>query len=132
MVDNSNFLLKEIPKYHAISQQYDRIAFWKEQKQRCIEGYWCAGKWMPGTLYYYCNFHTIRFEDEGTSSRVIGRPWLRDIEWERAYIYEEAMGFSGFFKDMLFIFDLQVNKSFRCVSLPLHEILLFMLFLLRL
>jgi hypothetical protein len=100
MINNSNFLLEEIPKFHAISQQYDRMAFWKEQKRRCIEGYWFGGKWMPGTLYYYCNFHTIRFEEEGSASRRIGRPWLRDIEWEKAYVYEEAMGFSGFSNDL--------------------------------
>lgn len=105
MINNNNFLLEEIPKFHAISQQYDRMAFWKEQKKRCIEGYWFAGKWMPGTLYYYCNFHTIRFEEEGSASRRIGKPWLRDIEWEKAYIYEEAMGFSGFSLDTLYTCD---------------------------
>lgn len=105
MIDNNNFLLKEIPKFHAISQQYDRHAFWKQEKRRCIEGFWSGGKWMPGTLYYYCNFHTIRFEEEGAASRRIGRPWLRDIEWEKAYVYEEAMGFSGFSEDTLFTCD---------------------------
>lgn len=99
MINNKNFLLEEIPKFHAISQQYDRTAFWKENKKLCIEGFWSGGKWMPGTLYYYCNFHTIRFEEEGAASRKIGRPWLRDIEWEKAYIYEEALGFSGFSND---------------------------------
>jgi len=99
MINNSNFLLPEIPKFHAISQQYDRTAFWKIQKKQSIEGYWSSGKWMPGTLYYYCNFHTIKFEEEGSASRRIGRPWLRDIEWEKAYIYEEALGFSGFSND---------------------------------
>jgi hypothetical protein len=105
MINNSNFLLTEIPKFHAISQQYDRTAFWKEQKRRMIEGYWSGGKWMPGTLYYYCNFHTIRFEEEGAASRRIGRPWLRDIEWEKAYVYEEAMGFSGFSNDNIYTCD---------------------------
>jgi hypothetical protein len=105
MIDNNNFLLTEIPKFHAISQQYDRMAFWKENKRRCIEGYWFGGKWMPGTLYYYCNFHTIRFEEEGAASRRIGRPWLRDIEWEKAYVYEEALGFSGFSLDTVYTCD---------------------------
>ena len=105
MINNNNFLLSEIPKFHAISQQYDRTAFWREQKRRMIEGYWSSGKWMPGTLYYYCNFHTIRFEEEGAASRRIGRPWLRDIEWEKAYIYEEAMGFSGFSEDNIYTCD---------------------------
>jgi len=105
MISNSNFLLDEIPSFHAISQHYDRTAFWKKQKALCIEGCWVGGKWMPGTLYYYCNFHTIRFEDENAGSRKIGRPWLRDIEWEKAYVYEEAMGFSGFTGDTLYTCD---------------------------
>lgn len=105
MINNSNFLEAHIPKFHAISQKYDRLSYWKEQKRRCIEGYWVSGKWMPGTLYYYINFHTIRFEEAGAASRKIGRPWLRDIEWEKAYVYEEAMGFSGFSDDTLYTCD---------------------------
>jgi hypothetical protein len=105
MINNSNFLLPEIPKFHAISQHYDRTSFWRRQKTACIEGLWSGGKWMPGPLYYYSNFHTIRFEEEGSGSRRIGRPWLRDIEWDRAYIYEEALGFSGFSDDKVFTCD---------------------------
>ena len=105
MILNDNFLEKDIPRFHAISQHYDRVSYWKEQKRRCIEGYWVSGKWMPGALYFYCNFHTIRFEEEGSASRKIGRPWLRDIDWEKAYIYEEAMGFSGFSEDTLYTCD---------------------------
>jgi hypothetical protein len=59
-----------------------------------MEGYWFGGKWCPPELYYYINFHTITFES-GTNFSL-GRPWLRDIDWEKAYIYTEACGFSGF------------------------------------
>jgi len=105
MINNSNFIEPYIPKFHAISQKYDRLTYWKIQKRRCVEGYWVSGKWMPGTLYYYVNFHTIRFEEAGAASRKLGRPWLRDIEWEKAYVYEEAMGFSGFSDDTLHTCD---------------------------
>jgi len=105
VINNDNFILKDIPKFHAISQRYDRVGFWKEQKKNVIEGYWSSGKWMPGTLYYYVNFHTIRFEEVGSASRKIGRPWLRDIEWDKAYVYEEAMGFSGFSGDLKYTCD---------------------------
>lgn len=105
IINNDSFLLKEIPKFHPISQHYDRVSFWKGVKRYCIEGFWSSGKWMPGTLYYYCNFHTIRFEDESGASRKIGRPWLRDIDWEKAYVYEEAMGFSGFSLDNIYTCD---------------------------
>ena len=94
MINNDNFLVKEIPVYHPITQKYDRLEFWRTQKRRCIEGYWSGGKWMPPELYYYVNFHTITYEDG--AFRGTGRPWLRDIEWEKAYIYAEATGFSGF------------------------------------
>lgn len=102
MVNNSNFIIKDIPVYHPISQHYDRLQWWKEEKRKCIEGYWSGGRWMPGTLYFYINFYTIKFEDESGASRKLGRPWLRDIEWEKAYIYEEASGFSGFSDDPLY------------------------------
>jgi len=105
MVNNDNFLVKEIPKYHAISQRYERVSFWKEEKRKCIEGCWSSGKWMPGPLYFFSNYHTIRFEDEGGTSRRVGRPWLRDIDWEKAYVYEEACGFSGFSDDPLYTCD---------------------------
>jgi hypothetical protein len=101
MITNEQFVLKDIPKFHAISQRYDRLSYWKPEKRKCIEGLWSSGKWMPGTLYFYINFYTIRFEDESGASRKLGRPWLRDIEWDKAYVYEEAMGFSGFSGDTL-------------------------------
>ena len=52
LINNSNFLITEVPKYHPISQKYDRLEWWKKEKRRCIEGFWSGGKWMPGTLYY--------------------------------------------------------------------------------
>lgn len=100
MVNNSSFLIKEIPKFHAVSQRYDRMAFWKTEKEKCINGAWFGGKWCPGPLYFFINYFTIRFESEdGIVGRKIGRPFFRDIEWERAYVSEEAMGFSGFTND---------------------------------
>lgn len=105
IINNDNFLVKDVPKFHPISQRYDRISYWKEEKRKCIEGSWSSGKWMPGPLYFFANYHTIRFEDEGGTSRRIGRPWLRDIDWEKAYVYEEATGFSGFSGDTLYTCD---------------------------
>lgn len=97
IINNSNFILNEIPNFHPISQKFDKRNWWSEQKRHMIEGYWSSGKWMPPELYYYVNFHTIIFEDG--ANRTIGRPWLRDIDWEQAYLYTEACGFSGFEKD---------------------------------
>ena len=97
MVNNSLFKLSEIPKFHPISQRYERKAFWDEQRRYIIEGYWVGGKWMPPELYYYINFHHITLE-KGIY-RGISLPWLRDIDWEKAYLYSEAIGFSGFEND---------------------------------
>jgi len=94
MINNSLFRLEEIPRFHPVSQKYDRLQFWKEQKRRCIEGYWVGGKWMPPELYYYINFHYITLE-KGVY-RGIGLPDCSDIEWIKAYMYSEAIGFSGF------------------------------------
>jgi hypothetical protein len=96
IVNNSNFKLDEIPNYHPDLEYYERIAFWGEQKRYCIEGKWHSGKWMPGPLYYYINFHHILFEDDSSVAQAVGLPWLRDIDWEFFWLYEECRGFSGF------------------------------------
>ena len=93
MINNTNFILDEIPNFHPELQYYERITFWGEQKRRCIEGYWIGGQWMPGPLYYYVNFHNILFEDESSVSQALGLPWLRDIDWELFLAYEECRGF---------------------------------------
>jgi hypothetical protein len=106
MINNDNFIVKEIPTFHAISQKYDRTAFWKSEKRKCLEGMWFGGKWCPGILYFFVNYFTIRFEiEDGSAGRKVGRPFFRDIEWERAYIVEEADGFSGFSGDTLYTCD---------------------------
>lgn len=96
IVNNNNFKLEEIPNLHPDLEYYERIAFWGEQKRYCIEGKWHSGKWMPGPLYYYINFHHILFEDDSSVAQAVGLPWLRDIDWEFFWFYEECRGFSGF------------------------------------
>jgi len=104
IINNSNFKLEEIPNFHPDLEYYERITFWGEQKRRCIEGYWVSGKWMPGPLYYYINFHNILFEDDSSVAQAVGLPWLRDIDWELFLYYEECRGFSGF----------ELDKEFTC------------------
>jgi len=73
---------------------------WKTIKRRCIEGYWHEGKWMPGNLYFYVNLCKIKLnKDDYSTTKVEARPFLRDLEWEKAYVYAEARGFSGFVDD---------------------------------
>lgn len=94
MINNDNFRVKDYPNFHPIVDKWARIEWWKEQKRRIFEGYWVSGKWIPGELYYYINFHKIIIEDG--IYRNLAYPFLRDIDFEKFYIYTEAIGFSGF------------------------------------
>jgi len=104
IIENSNFRLKDIPNFHPELEYYERVGFWKSEKRKCIEGYWVSGKWMPGPLYYYINFHNIQFEDDTSVAQAFGLPFLRDIDWELFLIYEECRGFSGF----------ELDKQYTC------------------
>lgn len=120
-INNSNFREKEIPNFHPELEYYDRLAFWQTHKRRCIEGYWVSGKWMPGPLYYYVNFHNILFEDDSSVAQTIGLPFLRDIDWELFLIYEECRGFSGFSNDTKFTCDRRFGPE-KELSLKLKRI----------
>jgi hypothetical protein len=100
MINNSNFVLDEIPILHPEYDIYDYIDFWSSNKRRCIEGYWVGGKWCPGPLYYYVNFHKILVDSNFGTSQMPSFPFFRDNEWELFYIFEEARGFSGFSEDL--------------------------------
>lgn len=74
--------------------------FWKEEKRKCVDGVWEEGRYMPGILYFFVNYWTILLNKTATSkSKSLGQPFLRDLEWERAYYTIEARGFSGFADD---------------------------------
>lgn len=99
MINNSDFLLKEIPKFHPLINKWERINFFRDVKRKIFEGEWSGGRWCPPELYYHVNLSTIQFLGGGRKVQGIGRPWFRDIEWEKAFIYSEACGFSGFIND---------------------------------
>lgn len=84
-----------------LSREYK--IWWKNEKRKCIEGYWSSGKWMPGLIYFYINFWKIQLNKSNTAKqKVIGDPFLRDLEWEKGYVFTEARGFSGFEKDEVY------------------------------
>ena len=116
--NRNNFLIKDIPKHHPSSVKF--LKFWKQEKKRCIEGYWGiddaniisdplsnnkeASKWrfMPGKLYFYVNYGTIKHRPDylpKTAPKIKMRPYLRDFEWAYYYVELEARGFSGFSED---------------------------------
>tara|TARA_Y100001938_G_scaffold148602_1_gene232813 strand:- start:32858 stop:34975 length:2118 start_codon:yes stop_codon:yes gene_type:complete len=101
IINKDAFLLTEIPQLHPASEEY--LLFWREEKKRCIEGYWVGGVWMPGNLYFYVNFWTILLNKTAHSkTKTPGKPFLRDLEWEFFYNWCEARGFSGFEDDKEF------------------------------
>jgi hypothetical protein len=98
LISNENFKLGIIPSLNPFSQDYKK--FWREQKTRCIEGYWVGGKWMPGNLYFYINFWKIKLnKSKFSKTKILALPFLRDLEWDMAYNWAEARGFSGFEDD---------------------------------
>jgi hypothetical protein len=97
IVRNSLFI-EDIEIHNPLSQKY--ISYWKKQKRSCMEGAWREGKWMPGNLYFYVNFCKISLnKDNASKTKITARPFLRDLEWEKAYVFAEARGFSGFADD---------------------------------
>jgi len=119
-VSNKHFLVdeKEFP-LNPLSQKY--LRYWKQQKRRMIEGYWHDGKWMPGSLYFYVNFTKISLSKDGSAKgKIIAKPFLRDLEWEKHYVYMEAKGFSGFSDDEEYTCwrDMQIPSDQRLFSTP--------------
>lgn len=106
--NRKNFLLEEIPNLHPESAKY--LSFWRDQKRKCIEGFWNIDglqesdgyRYMPPNLYFYVNFGTILHKPSNaprTAPKKKIRPHLRDLEWAFFYNYMEARGFSGFSDD---------------------------------
>lgn len=106
--NRKNFLLEEVPNLHPESAKY--ITFWRDQKRKCIEGFWNIDgvsendgyRYMPPNLYFYVNFGIILHKPANaprTAPKKRIRPYLRDIEWAFFYNFMEARGFSGFSED---------------------------------
>lgn len=93
-INNSNFKF-EVQKLNPLGIDY-RL-YWREERRRCIEGYWSGGKYMPGPVYQYVNHWKIELnKGKNSKNKVIDHPFLRDLEWEKGYLFMEARGFSGF------------------------------------
>jgi len=76
---------------------------WRTLKKNCIEGVWFEnyGKMQfgPGRLGFYGKFCTIEHTDKIQKTRFYTNPDIRDLEWERSYMYLQAEGFSGWTED---------------------------------
>lgn len=107
-IDNiKSFDLDEVKIFHPSDPRY--ISYWKEEKKRCIEGLWRKqfGKWMhmPGCLYFYGKFGIIVDTDKFTKVTKKIKPLIHDLEWEQAFYYWLARGFSGWLDDDEFTSD---------------------------
>lgn len=93
-----------VPRMNPLGLKYFR--WWKEHKRKCIEGFWVEHegihKFVSGPLFMYVNFWRIKLNERNAKSKnkTTGIPFLRDLEWLRSFIFEEARGFSGFTDDL--------------------------------
>ncbi len=132
MVNNQNFKT-HIPNLNPLSLDY--LAFWKEERRKCIEGYWSCGKYMCGPTYQYINQWKIEKNlTKSSKNKVIAHPDLRDLEWEKGNLFLEARGFSGFehdhyytcnreFKDITHFWDNYENKYIFPVTTEDYELI---------
>jgi len=97
MINRLNFKIDEFPKFDPLIDRWARKDWWSEFKRKIFEGEWSGGKWICGELFYYINFHNIIKEDG--IYRQLALPDYRDLEDEKAWVYSEAIGFSGFEDD---------------------------------
>jgi hypothetical protein len=117
--NRNNFLVKNHPIYHPASINY--IDYWREQKKRCIEGYWAEDttkeehqkgiklyRFMPPALYFYVNMATIKIINEKEKNTVLRRPNLDDVEWIAFTVLLVCRGFSGF----------ELDTEYTCITDP--------------
>lgn len=124
IINNDAFLIKEHPNFNPITEKHQRLEYWRTIKRRCMEGYWVGGKWMPGELYTYINTWHIKLNDKArkNAGKIISRPWLRDIDWEKFYIASEAFGFSGFELDTKNTCDIRYDPNLKSYHLATQAI----------
>jgi len=99
-IENINTWKVKIPNLHPDTIAHTKL--WREYSKLCIEGLWGNDfgyyRFMPPKLFFYVNFYTI-IHEEGAKQRKKIRPYCRDLEWEYAYMFLVAKGFSGFKDD---------------------------------
>lgn len=98
MVNQETFVIKAVPDLHPLSLDYKK--FWREEKEKCINGVWSGGVWMPGRLYFHANHTVIKLNtSKHSKTKSLAKPLLRDIDWEFVRGWSVARGFSGFSDD---------------------------------
>jgi hypothetical protein len=102
IINREVFLNRNHPRLDPRTGEY--VTYWREEKRRCIEGYWAKEaeghwRWMNPTLYYYINHDEILLVDPENNSRYHAPPTLDDNEWIVTNYLTAVFGFSGFTGD---------------------------------
>lgn len=106
-IENLKNLIPEAhPTHHPSTRAYHE--YWKEQKRRCIEGYWFwdsknpindteqGYRWAMPTLYFYGSMALIKQTDHKYNVTRKVRARIDDVEWIVFSAYAVCRGFSGF------------------------------------
>lgn len=100
-IENSAQYLFKIQKIDPYDEDV-YLDYWRNIKKQVVEGYWGEEskgyRYCPASLFFYANFGLIESTDEAKITTYI-KPLIQDIEWELAYLFLEAEGFSGFYLD---------------------------------
>lgn len=99
------------------------IAYWKQEKQRCTEGFYLADGQVkvPGRLYYHTVYAKIAMYIElpnGKKVRRIETPYFRDIEWDIFGDVDECIEEGRFYE---LVGSRDFGKSIIAASLASHQ-----------
>lgn len=113
IINRKAFYNREHPVLNPHTHAY--INYWKQEKKRCIEGWWVKEaknhwRWMYPTLYFYINHWEILIIDEVEKARYYDNPELADCEWIIFAYHTAASGFSGFTEDDNYSCNLLLKK----------------------
>lgn len=100
---NRSVFVKKHPRINPEIHRPKIVSYWREEKRRCIEGYWGKEaeehwRWMNPDLYFFTNHWTITHVERGKPERTI-RPYLRTVDWYFFSMWTLCRGFSGFKDD---------------------------------
>lgn len=115
----NNFILKP-GEIILDDKSQDYSAFWKDQINKCKNGFEIGGIHIPGRLYFYVNFWMIEVDvKSGKSSfKKVGKPDFRDVEWEFFNVVDQCE------KDqqgLIFVSARGAGKSFLSSSIIGHQ-----------
>lgn len=97
------FLKKSHPKISPELEYSKYVSYWREEKRRCIEGFWGeeeenSWRYASPDIYFYAN-HWLITEQRDDGTEVTVRPSLRQSDWHFFCTWLVCRKFSGFMDD---------------------------------